>query len=188
MLTRLLSLSLLINLCLASTAFAHNGVDHGDNCKANLSGYALSLGGVQAEEKIGGGKHYCHIFPKIGTVIFTFDEIAQTFLKNKNLNLRFSATESYWDVLLDYDNAFKTPLASSDNSLSIQHNFLKAGLYSLDITLATDELEPSINNHHRLLFLVGFPIIKLLIFTALGFLVMLIVILLKQRMENKHTA
>jgi hypothetical protein len=185
MLIRILSLSLLINLCFQSSVYAHNGVDHGDNCKVNLSRFELSLGGFQAEEKIGGGKHYCHVFPKTGTVIFTFDEVAKGYLQNKNLNLQFSAVESYWDILFDYDNAFKNHLAEAKDSLSIRHDFTKAGLYALDITLATNELEASINNHHRLLFLVGFPIIKLLIFTALGFLVMLIIIVWEQERQKK---
>jgi len=185
MFTRILSLSLLINLCFSPSVYAHNGVDHGDNCKVNLSGFELSLGGFQSEDKIGGGKHYCHIFPATGNVIFTFDEIAKNYLQNKQLNLKFSAVDSYWDLVFDYDNAFKNTLAEKQNSLSIRHIFPKAGLYALDISLPSTELEPSINNQHRLLFLVGFPIIKLLIFTALGFLLILIFTLLKQAREDK---
>lgn len=184
MLIRFFCLSILLNLNFSSSVFAHAGVDHGDNCIINLSGFELSLGGFQAEEKIGGGKHYCHILPKIGTVIFTFDEVAKSQLQNKNLNLQFSAVESYWDILFDYDNAFKNHLTEEKNSLSIRHEFASAGLYALDITLATNELESSLNNHQRLLFLVGFPIIKLLIFTALGFLIMLIFIVWKQEREK----
>lgn len=185
MLIRLLCISLLLNISVSSSVFAHAGVDHGDNCIINLSGFELSLGGFQAEEKIGGGKHYCHVFPRIGTVIFTFDEVAKNHLQNKNLNLKFSAVESYWDILFDYDNAFKDPLAEAKDSLSIRHEFSQPGLYALDITLATNEQEASINNHHQLLFLVGFPIIKLLIFTALGFLLMLIIIVTKQAIDKK---
>ncbi len=185
MLIRLLFLSFLFNISFSSHLFAHAGVDHGDNCTINLSGFELSLGGFQAEEKIGGGKHYCHIFPAIGTVIFTFDDIAKNQLQSKKLDLQFSAADSYWDILFDYDNAFKNHLVEAKDSLTIRHQFSKAGLYALDITLATNELESSINNHHRLLFLVGFPIIKLLIFTALGFLVMLIIIVFKQERAKK---
>jgi hypothetical protein len=185
MLIRLLFLSLFLNLGFSATVLAHAGVDHGDNCIINLSGFELSLGGFQAEEKIGGGKHYCHIFPKTGWVIFTFDELAKNYLQNKNLNLQFSAVESYWDILFDYDNAFTDNLVEAKDSLSIRYEFSQAGLYVLDITLATHEFEASINNNHRLFFLVGFPIIKLLIYTALGFLLMLIIIVGKQAIEKQ---
>jgi len=185
MLIRLFTLSFLINFFTFSSVFAHAGVDHGDNCQINLSGYELSLGGFQSEDKIGGGKHYCHIFPAVGNVIFTFDEVAKNYLQNKKLNLKFSAVDSYWDVLFDYDNAFSNTLAEQQNSLSIRHIFPKAGLYALDISLPSTEIEPSINNQHRLLFLVGYPIIKLLIFTALGFLLMLIFILVTQAIDRK---
>jgi hypothetical protein len=46
--------------------------------------------------------------------------------------------------------------------------------------LESDELEPSTNNTQRFLFLVGFPIIKMLVFTALSFLLMLGFVLLGQ--------
>jgi len=165
--------------------FAHAGVDHGDNCKVNISGFELSLGGFQSADKIGGGKHYCHIFPATGTVIFTFDEAAESHLKKQKLDLQFSAASSYWDLLFDNDNAFNLPITNAENSLRIEHQFAQAGLYALDITLPTNALEPSINNHQRVLFLVGYPIIKLLIFTALGFLAMLIIILLQKLKEGK---
>jgi len=188
MLIRLLFLSIftfISSLALSSSAFAHAGVDHGDNCKVTLSGFELSLGGFQSEDKIGGGKHYCHIFPATGTVIFTFDEAAENHLKNKRLNLQFLAASSYWDLLFDYDNAFNQTITTENNSLRIEHSFAQAGLYALDITLPSTALEPSINNQKRVLFLVGYPIIKLLIFTALGFLIMLIIILLQKLKEGE---
>ncbi|TXL23479.1 hypothetical protein BMR03_02170 [Methylococcaceae bacterium HT2] len=50
----------------------------------------------------------------------------------------------------------------------------------MHITYQSDELEPSMNNKQTFLFLVGFPVIKILVFIAFGFLLLLGFVLLKQ--------
>jgi hypothetical protein len=50
-----------------------------------------------------------------GDVIFTFDPHTDMQLNNKKLNLKLLATESYWDVLFDFDNAFKRFSAVAGN-------------------------------------------------------------------------
>ena len=176
------------SLSYTSTLHAHAGVDHGDNCFIHVGGAKLRLGGFQSEEKIGGGKHYCHLFPATGEVIFTFE---QDIIKqlNKQINLKFLAAESYWDVIFDNDNAFKQPLIQTTGTASIQYKFPTMGLYALEVVLQNDDthadtLEPSQNSTQRFLFLVGFPIIKILVFVALGFLLLLGFTLLKQLKEG----
>ena len=173
-----------LSLGYTPTLLAHAGVDHGDNCFVHIGGVKLRLGGFQSEEKIGGGKHYCHLFPATGEVIFTFE---QDIIKqlNKQMNLKFLAAESYWDVIFDYDNAFNQVLKQTSNSATIQHTIPKMGLYALEIELQTYDsqagsLEPSQNNTQHFLFLVGFPIIKILVFIAFGSLLLLGFVLLKQ--------
>ncbi len=180
----LLLTTISLNLSYVSQIFAHAGVDHGDNCFVAIGGYQLRLGGFQSEDKMGGGKHYCHLFPATGTVIFTFEQdiIDQLY---KHMNLKFLATETYWDVIFDNDNAFNQLLSQTSDSASIQYNFPKIGLYALEIKLQAsrtqiDSLESSQNNTQRFLFLVGIPIIKILIFVAFGFLLFLGFVLLKQ--------
>ncbi len=177
---------ILISLSLGytPTLLAHAGVDHGDNCFVHIGGVKLRLGGFQSEEKIGGGKHFCHLFPATGEVIFTFE---QDIIKqlNKQMNLKFLAAESYWDVIFDYDNAFSHPLSQTTDSAIIQYDFPTMGIYVMEIELTADDsqadtLEPSQNNTQRFLFLVGFPIIKILVFIAFGFLLLLGFVLLKQ--------
>ena len=173
-----------LNLAYLPKLFAHAGVDHGDNCFVAIGGYQLRLGGFQSEEKIGGGKHYCHLFPTTGTVIFTFEQDIIDQLHTQ-MNLKFLAAESYWDVIFDNDNAFNQLLSQTSDTASIQYNFPTIGLYALEIKLQAgrtqmDSLEPSKNNTQRFLFLVGLPIIKILIFVALGFLLLLGGVLLKQ--------
>jgi hypothetical protein len=174
-----------LNLGYSSSLFAHAGVDHGDNCFISIAGAKLRLGGFQATEKIGGGKHYCRLFPEAGTVIFTFEQDVIKHL-NKSMQLKLLASESYWDILFDSDNAFKKTLKQVTGSTQIEYNFANRGLYLMEISLQSDELEPSKNNTQTFLFLVGFPIIKMLIFTALGFLLLLGYALLQQlRVKGK---
>jgi len=168
-----------LNLAVSPTLFAHAGVDHGDNCFVDIGGFTLRLGGFQAEDKIGGGKHFCHILPATGTVIFTFEEDVVAQL-NKKMNLKFLAADSYADLIFNYANAFNQTLAQVSDAATIQYDFPEAGLYALEVSLESDELEPSTNNTQRFLFLVGFPVIKMLVFTALGFLLMLGFVLLGQ--------
>ncbi|MCK5869716.1 hypothetical protein BMR07_06400 [Methylococcaceae bacterium CS1] len=160
--------------------FAHAGVDHGDNCFVHIAGVKLRLGGFQSESKISGGKHFCHLFPATGDVIFTFDPHSDMLQSNKKLNLKLLSAESNWDILFDFDNAFKQTLSETNNALTIAHNFSKMGLYAMHITYQSDELEPSMNNKQTFLFLVGFPVIKILVFIAFGFLLLLGFVLLKQ--------
>lgn len=173
-----------LSLSYTPTLFAHAGVDHGDNCFIHVGGAKLRLGGFQSEEKIGGGKHYCHLFPATGEVIFTFE---QDIIKqlNKQVNLKYLAAESYWDVIFDNDNAFNQTLSQTTGTASIQYKFPSMGLYALEVVLQNDgtqadTLEISQNNTQRFLFLVGFPIIKILVFVAFGFLLLLGFTLLKQ--------
>ena len=173
-----------LSLIYTPSLFAHAGVDHGDNCFVHIGGAKLRLGGFQSEEKMSGGKHYCHLFPATGDVIFTFEQEAIKQL-HKQMNLKFLAAESYWDVIFDYNNAFNQPLSQASDSAMIQYNFPTMGLYAMEIKLTADgsqadTLEPSQNNTQRFLFLVGFPIIKILVFVAFGFLLLLGFVLLKQ--------
>lgn len=168
-----------LNLAIPTALFAHAGVDHGDNCFVDIGGFTLRLGGFQAEDKIGGGKHFCHIFPTTGSVIFTFEEDVVAQL-NKKMNLKFLAANSYADLIFNNSMAFNQTLVQVSDAAVIQYDFPEAGLYALEVSLESNELEPSTNNTQRFLFLVGFPIIKMLVFTALGFLLMLGVVLLGQ--------
>ncbi|MDF1584030.1 MAG: hypothetical protein RQ733_06115 [Methyloprofundus sp.] len=166
-------------MAVSPTLFAHAGVDHGDNCFIDIGGFTLRLGAFQAADKIGGGKHFCHILPATGTVIFTFEQDVVAQL-NKKMNLKFLAADSYADLIFNNATAFNQTLAQVSNAAAIDYDFPKAGLYALEVSLHSDELEPSANNTQRLLFLVGFPIIKMLVFTALGFLLMLGFVLFSQ--------
>lgn len=164
--------------------FAHAGVDHGDNCFVHIGGLQLRLGGFQDEDKIGAGKHYCHLFPATGKVIFTFEEDVIEQL-DKKINLKFLAPQSYWDVIFDYENAFNQTLQQSSANAMIQYNFPTMGIYLMEINIQAksawiDSLEPSQNNTQRFIFFVGFPIIKALVFVAFGFLLLLAFTLLKQ--------
>ena len=174
--TTLLSL----NFVFMPKLFAHAGVDHGDNCFVHISGMKLRLGGFQAESKIGSGKHFCHLFPATGDVIFTFDPHSDMLLNKQQLNLKLLAVESYGDTLFDFDNAFKKTLSQANNSLTISHTIPKVGLYAMQVSLQSDELEPSINNSQRFLFFVGIPVIKILVLVGFGFLLVLAFMLLKQ--------
>ncbi|NOQ64808.1 MAG: hypothetical protein GQ582_09880 [Methyloprofundus sp.] len=170
----------------SSTLFAHAGVDHGDNCFVHVGSAKLRLGGFQAEEKIGGGKHYCHLFPATGTVIFTFEaDIIQQL--DKKMNIKFLAADSYWDVIFDNANAFQQELAQTSDGAKIQYNFPTRGLYAMQVELQDTQknsLAVSQNSTQRFLFLVGFPLIKILIFIALGFFLLLIFALLRQLREG----
>ena len=92
-------------------------------------------------------------------------------------------------VIFDNDNAFKQPLIQTTGTASIQYKFPTMGLYALEVVLQNDgtqadTLEVSQNSTQRFLFLVGFPIIKILVFVALGFLLLLGFTLLKQLEEG----
>lgn len=170
---------------LASTpAFSHAGINHGDNCLIKISGEKLRLGGFQSAEKIGGTKHYCHLFPATGPVIFTFEPDAIHYL-DKQLDLKLLAANSYWDILFNYEHSFRKVLLQLTDKTTIEYNFSRPGIYALEVTLRKknqlpDQLEPSQNNTQKFLFLVGFPIIKILVFIAFGFLLLIGFVLIKQ--------
>ncbi len=176
-----------LSLTYSGSLFAHAGVDHGDNCFISIAGVKLRLGGFQAAEKIGGGKHYCHLFPETGTVIFTFEDDVIQHLQ-KTMHLKFLAAESYGELIFNFDHAFGKILSQASDNTQIEYNFTERGLYLLEISLQSDELEPSKNNTQTFLFLVGFPVIKMLIFIALGFLLLLGFTLLKQLKTGSEVA
>jgi 3-isopropylmalate dehydratase small subunit len=69
------------------------------------------------------------------------------------MNLKFLAADSYADLIFNNSMAFNQTLVQVSDAAAIQYDFPEAGLYALEVSLESDELEPSTNNTQRFLFL-----------------------------------
>lgn len=168
-----------VSLSYTPTLMAHAGIDHGKQCFISVGDIKLRLGGVQAKKNMSGNKHYCHLFPEIGDVIFTFEkQVIQS--RDSAFHLKLLATRSYWDILTKGTSAFNQTLTEAVNDTIIHYHFKKKGLYVLEVNLQSSSLKFHNNKTQTFLFLVGFPLIKILVIIAFGFLILLGIILLKQ--------
>jgi len=180
-----LSLSFLLITPFSAPLFAHAGVDHGDNCIVKVGGVTLKLGGFQSRDKMNIGKHFCRLFPATGEVIFSIENHQHHAISQRIIKVKMVAITSVWDLIFDYDNAFKQVLAkaeSSDEMLEISQTLPDIGFYALEVSLQTAALESSLNLKQHFVFFIGIPIIKILVLLSFILLIVMFSVLMWRKL------
>jgi hypothetical protein len=165
-LTTKLLVSALFSLMAYQSAFAHAG-DHDNNCFLTVGDTKLRISGYQFQPELE-GKHFCHFFPELGQVVLAVEPL----VGEKNLVTLELAELTSWT---DFDRAFTVIKQQPEQPLntglaSITQTIRQRGIYSLNVTLKDDFGN---SQHQRLLFLVGFPVTKVMVIMA-GLLVLVL--------------
>ncbi len=170
LITRLL-IGALFSLVSYQSAFAHAGVDHSKNCFLKMGDTRLLLSGYQFQRELE-GKHFCHFFPALGQIVLAVEPVKEG-LENKQITLELSALTSWMDWPLNPAQAFtvikQQPAQRIGAGLvSISQTIRQRGIYRLNVTL-----QDSLGNQQqqRFMFLVGFPVTKILVMVALVLIV-----------------
>lgn len=161
-----LLISVLFSLVAYQSAFAHAG-DHDNNCFLSVGDTKLRISGYQFQPELE-GKHFCHFFPELGQVVLAVEPLAG---ENNLVTLELAALTSWTDP----DRAFTVIKQQPEQPLntglaSITQTIRQRGIYSLNVALKDDFGN---SQHKRLLFLVGFPVTKIMVITA-GLLVLVL--------------
>jgi len=165
-LTTKLLISVLFSLMAYQSAFAHAG-DHDNNCFLTVGDIKLRISGYQFQPELE-GKHFCHFFPELGQVVLAVEPLAG----EKNLvTLELAALTSWTDSGRAFTVIKQQPEQPLNTGLaSITQTIQQRGIYRLNV-----ELKDDFGNiqHQRLLFLVGFPVTKVMVIMA-GLLVLVL--------------
>ncbi len=156
----------LFSLMINQPAFAHAGVDHNNSCFLTVGDTRLRISGYQFQPELE-GKHFCHFFPELGQIVLAVEPMAESQEKTL-VTLELAALTSW----LNTANAF-TVIKQQPEQVglaSISQTIGQRGIYQLNVTLQ----DVSGNRQQqRFVFLVGFPVTKILVMIA-GLLVLVI--------------
>ena len=166
LITRLL-ISAFFSLMAYQSAFAHAGVDHNNSCFLTVGDTKLRISGYQFQPELE-GKHFCHFFPELGQVVLAVEPLAE---EQSLVTLELAALTSWTDP----DRAFTVIKQQPEQPLnsglaSISQTIRQRGIYRLNVTLKDDSGN---SRQQQLLFLVGFPVTKIMVIMA-GLLVLVI--------------
>lgn len=166
LITRLL-ISAFFSLMAYQSAFAHAGVDHNNSCFLTVGDTKLRISGYQFQPELE-GKHFCHFFPELGQVVLAVEPLAE---EQSLVTLELAALTSWTDTGRAFTVIKQQPEQSLNTSLaSITQTIRQRGIYRLNVTLK----DASGNSgQEQLLFLVGFPVTKIMVIMA-GLLVLVI--------------
>jgi hypothetical protein len=159
----------LFSLMTYQPAFAHNGVDHNNSCFLTVGETRLRISGYQFQPELE-GKHFCHFFPELGQTVLAVEPLAERQEKTlvtldlAALTKWLNPTQAFTAIKQQPEQVLETGLAS------ISQTIQQRGIYRLTVTLQ----EASGNRQQQqLMFLVGFPVTKILVMFA-GLLVLVI--------------
>lgn len=149
-------------------AFAHAGVDHNNSCFLTVGDIRLRISGYQFQPELE-GKHFCHFFPELGQIVLAVEPMTQSqertlvTLELAALTSRLNPANAF-TVIKQHGQLLETGLASISQTIG------QRGIYRLTVTLqdASGNLQ-----QQRFLFMVGFPVTKILVMIA-GLLVLVI--------------
>lgn len=174
-----LLIAALLSLMTYQSAFAHAGVDHNNSCFLNVGDTRLRLSGYQFQPELE-GKHFCRFFPELGQIVLAVEPLAEG--QEKTLVTLELAELTAW---LNPTEAFtvikQQPAQSMDGLPPISQTIRQRGIYRLNITLQ----DASGNRQQqRFMFLVGFPVTKIMVMIA-GVLVLVIGVAGVREFKNK---
>jgi hypothetical protein len=160
-------------------AFAHAGVDHSKNCFLKMGDTRLLLSGYQFQRELE-GKHFCHFFPALGQIVLAVEPVKEG-LESSQITLELSALTSWISWALNPTQAFtvikqQPTQRIGAGPISISQTIRQRGIYRLNVTL-----QDSLGNQQqqRFVFLVGFPVTKMLVMVALVLLLVIGVVGMK---------
>jgi hypothetical protein len=148
--------------------FAHAGVDHNNSCFLTVGDTRLRISGYQFQPELE-GKHFCHFFPELGQTVLAVEPLAEG--QGKTLvTLELAALTG-----LNPAQAFTVIKQQPEQLMgaglvSISQTIGKRGIYRLNVTLQDVS---SNRQQQRFVFLVGFPVTKIMVMIA-GLLVLVI--------------
>ncbi len=166
----------------AQTVFAHLGPHTSSDCFIAVDSVQLRLNGYQFHSNHP-EKHYCRYFPKLGDVIINIDsemdigrkEISLQWLEIKS-PLRFFGKEKI--ITAHKATEWKT---FSGGMHILRRNIDRRGLYGLRILLKSADGNVEQNAFY---FLVGIPVVLILVVIASLVLLIIALILIKQLKQN----
>ncbi len=162
----LLLFGALFSLMTYQSAFAHNGVDHNNSCFLSVGDTRLRISGYQFQPELE-GKHFCHFFPGLGQTVLAVEPLAEGQEKTL-VTLELAALTSWLNPTQAFTAIKQQP--EQAGLASISQAISQRGIYRLNVTLQ----DVSGNRQQqRFVFLVGFPVTKILVMIA-GLLVLVI--------------
>jgi hypothetical protein len=149
--------------------FAHNGVDHNNNCFLTVGDTKLRISGYQFQPELE-GKHFCHFFPELGQIVLAVEPLAEGQEKTL-VTLELAALTSWLNPTQAFTVIKQQPEQLIDTGLaSISQTVRQRGIYRLNVTLQS----ASGNRHQQhLMFLVGIPVTKIMVMIALVLVVVI---------------
>lgn len=158
----------LFSVMMHQPVFAHAG-DHNNSCFLSVGDTRLRISGYQFQPELE-GKHFCHFFPELGQIVLAVEPLAAG--QEKTLVTLELAALTAW---LNPDQAFTVIKQQPEQLLgtglaSISQSIGQRGVYRLNVTLHDGSGN---TQQQRFLFLVGFPVTKIMVMIA-GLLVLVI--------------
>ncbi|WP_305908543.1 hypothetical protein Q9L42_010195 [Methylomarinum sp. Ch1-1] len=174
----ILLLTALLSLFYWQTARAHLGPHESSDCFINIETTQLRFNGYQFHGQHP-EKHYCRYFPQLGDVIIQIDslqdlgpqQISLQWLELASLPQLFSEDKA----LVESQPSPWKPFADGINSL--RKNVQQLGLYGIKIRLKAPN---GVVRQQHFYFLVGFPVMPILLGVALLLLLLIGLIFLRQ--------
>ncbi|MCK9395671.1 MAG: hypothetical protein M0Q44_08775 [Methylobacter sp.] len=161
--------SALFSLMIYQPAFGHAGVDHNNSCFLTVGDARLRISGYQFQPELE-GKHFCHFFPELGQVVLAVEPLAAGQEKAL-VTLELAALTEWLNPGQAFTVIKQQPAQPIGTGLaSISQTIRQRGIYRLNVTLQEGAGNPQ---QQRFLFLVGFPVTKIMVMIA-GVLVLVI--------------
>ena len=161
-------------------ALSHTGSHGNDECTVNIGETSLRLNGYQFNGKFP-DKHYCRHYPHLGDTIIKVDSTT-TDLTDMAVELQLLKRHSWLDLILQKEEAFtvikQQPLqAFSKQVVSISHNLKEIDIYAIKLKLHTKNGNIQ---EQTFFFIAGLPFAQIMVGIALGLLLFISFIFLKQ--------
>lgn len=158
----------LFSVMMHQPVFAHAG-DHNNSCFLSVGDTRLRISGYQFQRELE-GKHFCHFFPELGQIVLAVEPLAAgeektlVTLELAALTSWFNPGQAFTVIKQQPEQLLGTGLASISQSIG------QRGVYRLNVTLHDGAGDIQ---QQRFLFLVGFPVTKIMVMIA-GLLVLVI--------------
>jgi hypothetical protein len=157
------------SLMIYQPAFAHAGVDHSKSCFLTVGDTRLRISGYQFQPELE-GKHFCHFFPELGQIVLAVEPLIESREKTL-ITLELAVLTARLNPALAFTVIKQQPEQFMDEGLvSISQTIKQRGIYRLNVMLQDSSGN---RQQQRFLFLVGFPVTKIMVMIA-GLLVLVL--------------
>jgi hypothetical protein len=172
-----LLIAALFSLISYQPAFAHAGVDHNNSCFLTVGDTKLRISGYQFQPELE-GKHFCHFLPELGQIVLAVEPMTKGQEKSL-ITLELAALTAWLNPTQAFTVIKQQP--EQVGLASISQTIGQRGIYRLNVTLQ----DVSGNRQQqRFVFLVGFPVTKILVMIP-GLLVLVLVFVAARGFKKK---